>query len=194
MAPVMGVGKTDADLSRQSACDAWTVRDVAGHLTNRAEPQIASMTRGRAGDSAAPEGFSSPSDNMAISAANADADVGYTQSMGDTLLPTFEERYQELSALLDSFSGDEWHSPCWHPRRGTMTAREYVGQRIQELVVHDWDMRSAFDPNAVCTRTPSRCCWAWYPTGCERLSRAAAVPARVDCTIVLPAKSTDDAS
>ena len=63
-------------------------------------------------------------------------------------LPTFEQRYQELSALLDTFSGEEWHSPCWHPRRGTMTAREYVSQRIQELAVHDWDMRSAFDPNA----------------------------------------------
>ena len=140
--------KTDADLGRQSACAAWTVRDVAGHLTNRAERQIASMTRGRAGDSAAPEGFSAPSDNMAMSAANADVDVAYTQSMGDTLLPIFELRYQELSALLDSFSGDEWHSPCWHPRRGAMTAREYVSQRIQELAVHDWDMRSAFDPNA----------------------------------------------
>ena len=142
------VGKSDADLGRQSACDAWTVRDVAGHLTNRAERQIASMTRGRAGDSGAPDGFSAPSDNMAMSAANADADVAYTQSMGDTLLSTFEQRYQELSALLDTFSGEEWHSPCWHPRRGTMTAREYVSQRIQELAVHDWDMRSAFDPNA----------------------------------------------
>ena len=54
------VGKSDADLGRQSACDAWTVRDVAGHLTNRAERQIASMTRGRAGDSGAPDGFSRP--------------------------------------------------------------------------------------------------------------------------------------
>ena len=47
------LGLPDRDLGRQSACDAWTVRDVAGHLTNRAERQIASMTRGRTGDSGA---------------------------------------------------------------------------------------------------------------------------------------------
>ena len=141
-------GLTDADLGRQSACDAWTVRDVAGHLTNRAERQIASMTRGRAGDSAAPEGFSAPSDNMAMSAANADADIAYAQSMGDDLLPTYDQLYRALHGLLGNFSGDDWRCDCWHPRRGAMTAREYVSQRIQELAVHDWDIRSAFDSNA----------------------------------------------
>jgi len=141
-------GLTDAELSTQSACAAWTVRDVAGHLTNRAERQIASMTRGRTGDSNPPAGFSAPSDNMAMSAANADADIEYSRSLGDALVPTFAENYRELHRLLDSFSGDDWSCDCWHPRRGTMTAREYVSQRIQELAVHDWDIRSGLDPAA----------------------------------------------
>ena len=50
--------------------------------------------------------------------------------------------------MLAGFSGDDWRCDCWHPRRGTMTAREYVSQRIQELAVHEWDIRSAFYPNA----------------------------------------------
>ena len=141
-------GLSPNDLRRHSACDAWTVRDVAGHLTNRAERQITSMTRGRAGDSNPPAGFVAPTDNMAMSAENADADIAYSISLGDDLLPTFERNYRELHGLLDSFSGDDWHCDCWHPRRGTMTAREYVSQRIQELAVHDWDIRSAFDPQA----------------------------------------------
>ena len=141
-------GLSTEQLATQSACDAWTVRDVAGHLTNRAERQIASMTRGRAGDSAPPAGFSAPSDNMAMSAANADADIEYSRSLGDALIPTFAENYRELHRLLDSFSGDDWRCDCWHPRRGTMTAREYVSQRIQELAVHDWDIRSGLDPAA----------------------------------------------
>ena len=141
-------GLSQDDLRRHSACDAWTVRDVAGHLTNRAERQIASMTRGRQGDSAPPPGFSAPTDNMAMSAANADADIAYSISLGNELIPTFERNYRELHLLLDSFSGDDWQCACWHPRRGTMTAREYVSQRIQELAVHDWDIRSAFDPQA----------------------------------------------
>ena len=141
-------GLTDADLGRQSACDAWTVRDVAGHLTNRAERQIASMTRGAHGDSGPPAGFSAPTDNMAMSAANADADIAYAQSMGDDLLPTYDQLYRALHGLLGNFSGDDWRCDCWHPRRGAMTAREYVSQRIQELAVHDWDIRSAFDSNA----------------------------------------------
>ena len=139
---------SDDDMARQSACDAWTVRDVAGHLTNRAERQIASMTRGRAGDSAPPAGFIAPTDNMAMSAANADADIAYAQSLGADLLLTFGRNYRELHQLLDGFSGNDWNCACWHPRRGTMTAREYVSQRIQELAVHDWDIRSAFDANA----------------------------------------------
>ena len=139
---------SDADMARQSACDAWTVRDVAGHLTNRAERQITSMTRGRTGDSAPPAGFTPPTDNMAMSAANADADIAYAQSLGADLLMTFGRHYRELHRLLDSFNGDDWNCDCWHPRRGTMTAREYVSQRIQELAVHDWDIRSALDANA----------------------------------------------
>ena len=141
-------GLSPDDLRRHSACDAWTVRDVAGHLTNRAERQMTSMTRGRQGDATPPPGFSAPTDNMAMSAANADADIAYSISLGDELVPTFERRYRELHALLNSFSGDDWRCDCWHPRRGTMTAREYVSQRIQELAVHDWDIRSAFDPQA----------------------------------------------
>ena len=141
-------GLSDAQLATQSACDAWTIRDVAGHLTNRAERQIASMTRGRTGDSAPPAGFSAPTNNMAMSAANADADIEYSQSLGDSLVPTFADNYRQLHQLLDSFSGDDWRCDCWHPRRGTMTAREYVSQRIQELAVHDWDIRSGLDANA----------------------------------------------
>jgi uncharacterized protein (TIGR03083 family) len=141
-------GLSEAELSTQSACDAWTARDVAGHLTNRAERQLASMTRGRSGDSAPPAGFSAPSDNMAMSAANADADIEYSQSLGDALVPTFAEKYQELHRLLDSFSDDDWRCDCWHPRRGSMTAREYVSQRIQELAVHDWDIRSGLDSSS----------------------------------------------
>lgn len=141
-------GLSQNDLRRHSACDAWTVRDVAGHLTNRAERQMASMTRGRQGDSAPPAGFSAPADNMAMSAANADADIAYSIGLGDDLVPTFERNYRELHLLLNSFSGDDWRCDCWHPRRGTMTAREYVSQRIQELAVHDWDIRSAFDSQA----------------------------------------------
>ena len=141
-------GLSPNDLRRHSACDAWTVRDVAGHLTNRAERQMASMTRGRQGDSAPPNGFSAPADNMAMSAANADADIAYSIALGDDLVPTFERHYRELHLLLNSFGGDDWRCDCWHPRRGTMTAREYVSQRIQELAVHDWDIRSAFDPRA----------------------------------------------
>ena len=141
-------GLSPNDLRRHSACDAWTVRDVAGHLTNRAERQITSMTRGREGDSGPPAGFVAPTDNRAMSAENADADIAYSISLGDDLLPTFERNYRQLHMLLDGFTGDDWRSDCWHPRRGAMTAREYVSQRIQELAVHDWDIRSAFDPQA----------------------------------------------
>jgi uncharacterized protein (TIGR03083 family) len=84
----------------------------------------------------------------AMSAGNARRDIDLRERLGDELLATFAARYDRLNAMLAGFGPGEWEVPCWHAGRGQMTAREYVDLRIQELAVHDWDIRSAIEPEA----------------------------------------------
>ena len=133
-------------LALPSACSEWQVQDVLGHLIGGAQRQIDSMTRGRAGDSGPPDGFV-PVDSATASANNARGDVQRRESFGDGLLDAFDDHYARLYEVLDTFNPDGWDTPCWHMRRGAMPAWEYIELRLQELVIHDWDMRKALEPN-----------------------------------------------
>ena len=133
------------DWARPSACDAWQVGDVLGHLIGGAERQMESLRRGLDGDSGPPEGFV-PLDAEGISANNARQYVALRRSLGDQLLTVFDQRYSELGQALNALGAADWDKGCWHMRRGNMIARDYVDLRIQEMTIHDWDIRSAFDP------------------------------------------------
>lgn len=137
---------SEEDWARPSACDAWQVRDVLGHLIGGAERQMESLRRGLNGDAGPPEGFV-PLDADAISANNARQYIALRESLGDQLLPVFVQRYRELGEALNALGLGDWEVRCWHMRRGNMTARDYVDLRIQELTIHDWDMGWAFDPD-----------------------------------------------
>ncbi len=138
-------GLSGEQMARQSACDAWQVRDVASHLIGGAERQLGSMRRGRDGESGPPEGFQ-PVDNTTASATNADRDIQRREQLGDGLVSSFDAGYAALAEEMDRFAADGgWDTLCWHMRRGAMPASEYIDLRIQELVVHDWDMRTAVE-------------------------------------------------
>ena len=104
-----------------------------------------SMVRGRKGDAALPPGFA-PLDVAALSASNAQRDMALRERLGETLLDAFVTQYDRLGHLLARFDPGDWDTRCWHARRGAMPARAYVDLRIQELAIHDWDIRAAFEP------------------------------------------------
>ena len=137
---------TPEQLALPSACAEWQVQDVVGHLVGGAERQIDAMQRGRAGDSGAPEGFT-PMDSSAVSATNAQRDIQLRERLGDGLMAAFDDHYARLYQLLDDFHPDGWDTLCWHMRRGAMPASEYIELRLQELAIHDWDMRKALEPD-----------------------------------------------
>ena len=131
--------------TRPSACALWAVREVVAHLTGGAERQMQSIVRGRKGDAAPPPGFA-PLDVAALSASNAQRDMALRERLGETLLDAFVTQYDRLGHLLARFDPGDWDTRCWHARRGAMPARAYVDLRIQELAIHDWDIRAAFEP------------------------------------------------
>ena len=135
---------TPEQLALPSACSEWQVQDVVSHLIGGAERQIDSMRRGKAGDAGPPEGFT-PMESSAMSATNAQRDIRRREGLGDGLLTAFNEGYAQLYQELDGFGSNDWATPCWHLRRGAMPASDYVELRIQELAIHDWDIRKALE-------------------------------------------------
>ena len=140
-------GLPQEEWAQPSACALWEVRDVVAHVTSGAGRQLESMRRGMAGDSSPPPGFESV-DLKGLSASNVMRDIALRKELGEQLLPTFVARHEELTGLLDSFSAKGRDTPCWHARKGSMPAEEYVDLRVQELAIHDWDIRSGVDAGA----------------------------------------------
>ena len=58
-------------------------------------------------------------------------------------LESFDASYEKLHHEFDRFGEVSWDTLAWHVRRGAMTGAAYVELRIQELAIHDWDIRSA---------------------------------------------------
>lgn len=129
-----------AALSGPTACSEWDVGAVAAHLAGGAIRQRDAMLRGRDGQGGPPPGEETRPSADQVQQSNATSNVQTRDEMGDALLDNFDQNYSELDELLQGWS--DWTIGCWHRRRGTISAESYVDLRIQELVIHDWDIRS----------------------------------------------------
>ena len=127
-------------LNGPTACSEWDVGTVAAHLAGGAIRQRDAMVRGRDGQGGPPPGEESRPTADQVQQSNAVNNVQTRSELGDALLDNFQQGYRELDDLLQGWS--DWSIGCWHRRRGTISAESYVDLRIQELVIHDWDIRS----------------------------------------------------
>ena len=127
-------------LNGPSACSEWDVGTVAAHLAGGAMRQREALLRGLGGEGGPPEGDGALSTADQVQQANAVNNVEMRREWGDALLDNFQAGYRALDETLQGWT--DWSIGCWHRRRGTISASSYVDLRIQELVIHDWDMRS----------------------------------------------------
>ena len=140
--------------SRPSACTGWTVGDVLAHLTQGASAWCATITRAVAGDAHPPPGEQMLRPGERGSEVTAQRAIAFRQGMEETeLLNAFADGYQHLRAVLLGLQPGDWDKPCYH-RRGILPTREYVGLRLQELTIHGWDIRSAFNKAATLSERP----------------------------------------
>jgi uncharacterized protein (TIGR03083 family) len=140
--------------SRPSACAGWTVGDVVAHLTQGASTWSATITRAIAGDANQPPGEQTLRPGERGSEVTAQRAIAFRQGMGEAeLLHAFTDAYQRLHQGLLGLQPEDWDRPCYH-RRGILPVRDYVGLRLQELTIHGWDMRSAFDAAATLSERP----------------------------------------
>ena len=136
-------------LSRQSACEGWTVGDVVGHLIERGNPIPDQIERGLAGDiSAPPDALDDPPPSEDQFRLDLDRRaVELRRELGDGLAPEFARVNREFDRVLDLVQPDDWDKLCYHRLRPE-TVRSKVDIRIAELAMHEWDIHWAFDPNA----------------------------------------------
>ena len=127
-------------LNGPSACSEWDVGTVAAHLAGGAVRQREALLRGLAGEGGPPEGESVMPTADQVQQANVVNNAEMRREWGDALLDNFQQWYQELDDTLRDWT--DWSIGCWHRRRGTISASSYLDLRIQELVIHDWDIRS----------------------------------------------------
>src|SRR5215467_9216728 len=140
--------------SRPSACAGWTVGDVAAHLTQGASAWCATITRAIAGDANPPAGEQPLRPGERGSEVTAQRAIAFRQGMAEAeLLNAFTDGYQELHQVLLGLQAEDWDKPCYH-RRGVLSTRDYVGLRLQELTIHGWDIRSAFNQAATVSERP----------------------------------------
>ena len=146
-----------------TACSEWDVGTVAAHLAGGATRQRDAMLRGLDGQGGPPEGEETLPTADQVQQSNATSNVQARNEWGDALLDNLQQNYQELDNLLQGWS--DWSIGCWHRRRGTISAESYVDLRIQELVIHDWDIRSGgagsgdLDPEGAVALLPASEMW-----------------------------------
>ena len=127
-----------------SACEGWTIADVIGHLTsvdlsNR-------LLRGLEGDYSAPDGSPAPDqhDEDAFARSIYRRAIDASQRLGDGLLEDFTLRANETVALFRQVQPNQWDNLVYWPP-GPMSARTLLTQRIAELTMHGWDIRSRLE-------------------------------------------------
>ncbi len=137
-------GLDEAQWSRNSACEGWSVADVAAHLSGGANTWAASIARAVDGDSGPLEGQTPLAPGQRGSEIIAQTAVSYREEAGSGLMENFTAGYERLRQALAQLKEDDWGKPCYH-RRGPMPVGDFVALRVQELAVHGWDIRWGID-------------------------------------------------
>lgn len=140
-------GLKEQDWSRNSACADWTLADVAAHLAIAADTWSDSITRGVVGNSDPPPGQAFFTGDDKGSELISQMAISYSQRVGGGLLHGYKTGYDRLAKVMSGLQMEDWDKLCFH-RRGPMLVRDYIALRVQELVIHGWDIRSALDQGA----------------------------------------------
>lgn len=132
-----------------SACDRWQVADVVAHLAGGAEGYTNTVSRGLQGDTSPPPGRMPAGADAAESSADriASSALSTREQLGSGLLSTFDATDSRLNQLLAGLSPQDRDKPCYHGG-GIVPAENFIDLRLNELAIHEWDIRSSLELEA----------------------------------------------
>jgi len=138
-------------LEKPSPCEKWNVGEVIAHLLWHVETYGDLMERGLRGDQSPTEGLPSvppgtPNSQVIVDEFYGQAAIDTRRSLGNNLIPAFNERYDWLNNMLAGIGPEDWDKPCYHSR-GTRSVESFLSTFLMELGVHEWDILSTLEPS-----------------------------------------------
>jgi uncharacterized protein (TIGR03083 family) len=130
--------------SRPAYCPGWTVADAVAHIATGGDFYAQVLTSGRSGAPTLPWGASTQEE---FRAARQAAGQKLLDGGPAALVAGFEQGGARLQAVLESLQEADLTKVALHPR-GLIPLGWWIGMRLLELSVHDWDMRQPHETHA----------------------------------------------
>ena len=135
---------SEADWQRDTFCAGWTAADAVAHLVTGADFYTQVIESGRTGKPGKPWGVTNVEE---FRTARGDAGTKLTAAGPAAVLQAFSDSGATLQVVLESLQDRELSELAWHPR-GLVPIEGWIGMRLIELGIHDWDIRQPHEPDA----------------------------------------------
>ena len=135
---------SEADWQRDTFCAGWTAADAVAHLVTGADFYTQVIESGRTGKPGKPWGVTNVEE---FRIARGDAGTKLTAAGPAAVLQAFSDSGAALQQVLESLQEEEFRELAWHPR-GLVPIEGWIGMRLTELGIHDWDIRQPHEPDA----------------------------------------------
>lgn len=122
---------------RETFCPGWKAVDAIAHLATGADFYAQVITSGRERAPQLPWGATDLAGFRAARTAAAQQLIG---AGPEALLAGFESSAATLQTVLESLQEADLSKSAYHPR-GLVPIGAWVGMRLNELGMHDWDIR-----------------------------------------------------
>lgn len=133
----------DEDRWRQPTyCPDWDTSQIVGHITLGAAFFASTVQNGLEGNYGFPLGAKDRDEFMQIRTSFMNEVAALP---GEGRVDRFEEEMRKYLDLMNGLTPADYKKRAWH-RRGIMPVPYFINQRLNELVLHEWDIRN--DPGA----------------------------------------------
>jgi len=129
---------------RPTYCPDWRAADAVAHLVTGNDFYAQAVVLGLRNNPILPWGVS---DMAGFRAVRAEAVTKLLEGGSEALIAGFEESGARFQEVLASLREEDLAKPARHPV-GLIPIGCWIGMRLNELVIHDWDIRQPHETNA----------------------------------------------
>jgi uncharacterized protein (TIGR03083 family) len=129
---------------RRTYCPDWTASDAIAHLITGADFYAQVVDAGRRGHPQLPWGLQ---DISAFRQKRIEVGQSFIEGGSRALIEGFERQAAKLHDVFLSLQASDLDQVAWHPR-GLVPIGFWMGMRLNEVVVHGWDIRQPHEAQA----------------------------------------------